>query len=272
MPIKVMVNGLPGKMATAIAGAVIDDNRFELVPYSFGGWSRWTGQMINGKYVKVIHPAYRNAKLLQIKGEVGNFIVIDFTRPDAAVENAKLYCEHQLPFVMGTTGVDTQQLHHLVNASSISAVIAPNMAKPIVALQAMLQYAANSFPHLFADYYLAIRESHQAGKVDTSGTARDIVARFNELGVSLTNIQTEVVTEPTRQLQLGIPEEHLGGHAWHTYTLRSLNYDIALGFTHNVNGREVYVEGTLDAILFLEKMRQQGVRGRVFSMIDVLGG
>ncbi|RPI59114.1 MAG: dihydrodipicolinate reductase, partial [Planctomycetaceae bacterium] len=41
-------------------------------------------------------------------------------------------------------------------------------------------------------------------------------------------------------------------------------------FTHNINGRDIYVEGTLDAILFLSRRIAQGARGNVYSMIDVL--
>jgi 4-hydroxy-tetrahydrodipicolinate reductase len=43
-------------------------------------------------------------------------------------------------------------------------------------------------------------------------------------------------------------------------------------FTQNVNGREIYAFGTLDALIYLEKKVAAGARGRVFTMIDVLKG
>ena len=43
-------------------------------------------------------------------------------------------------------------------------------------------------------------------------------------------------------------------------------------FTHNVNGREIYALGTLDALLFLNDRVAAGERGRMFTMIDVLKG
>ena len=47
----------------------------------------------------------------------------------------------------------------------------------------LLEYAAATFPGLFDGYSLSVRESHQAGKADTSGTAKAMVGYFNRLGV-----------------------------------------------------------------------------------------
>ena len=69
-----------------------------------------------------------------------------------------------------------------------------------------------------------------------------------------------------------VPEEHIQGHAWHTYTLRSADGTVLFSFTHNVNGREVYQKGTLDAISFLAGKISGNAEARVYSMIDVLKG
>ena len=74
-----------------------------------------------------------------------------------------------------------------VTAAGLPAVIAPNMAKQIVGLQAMMAYAAENSPGLFTGYSLTVRESHQAGKADTSGTAKAIVGYFNQMGVIRNN-------------------------------------------------------------------------------------
>lgn len=41
-------------------------------------------------------------------------------------------------------------------------------------------------------------------------------------------------------------------------------------FQHNVRGRQIYAEGTVDAALFLAKKVQEGSKQKVFNMIDVL--
>lgn len=43
-----------------------------------------------------------------------------------------------------------------------------------------------------------------------------------------------------------------------------------LVITHNVNGRNIYAQGTLDALRFLKKKTREGESGEVYSMIDVL--
>jgi 4-hydroxy-tetrahydrodipicolinate reductase len=58
-----------------------------------------------------------------------------------------------MPFVMGTTGGDREKLIQTVRDSTICAVIAPNMAKQIVGIQAMMEYAATTFPGHFRRLY-----------------------------------------------------------------------------------------------------------------------
>ena len=174
---------------------------------------------------------------------------------------------------MGTTGGDRQKLVETVTSSSISAVIAPNMAKQIVGFQAMMEYAANTFPALFEGYTLEIKESHQHGKADTSGTAKAMVAYFNQLGIPFSEDQIVKIRDPEiQQTHWGIEEEYLSGHGWHTYTLVSEDRTVRFEFTHNVNGREIYGRGTLDALLYLSEKVEAGVSGQVFTMIDVLKG
>ena len=198
---------------------------------------------------------------------------VDFTHPSAVNPNAEFYCQVGLPFVMGTTGGDRQKLVEAVTSSSITAVIAPNMAKQIVGFQAMMEYAANTFPALFEGYTLEIKESHQHGKADTSGTAKAMVAYFNHLGIPFSEDQIVKMRDPEiQQTHWGIDEEYLTGHGWHTYTLVSEDRTVRFEFTHNINGREIYGRGTLDALLYLSEKVEAGVSGKVFTMIDVLKG
>ena len=180
---------------------------------------------------------------MKIQAAHGNFLSVDYTHPSAVNPNAEFYCLHGLPFVMGTTGGDRQKLEDTVRSSAIAAVVAPNMAKQIVGFQAMMEYAAQTFPDLFKGYRLSIRESHQQTKADTSGTAKAMVRIFNRLGTPFTEDQIRMERDPQIQKTAwGIPEEHLGGHAWHTYTLVSEDGTVRFEFTHNVNGREIYVQ------------------------------
>lgn len=273
-PIKVMVNGLPGNVARKVAGFIVKDARFELVPYSLTGPEIEASEdRIDGTSVKLITPENRDSDIEPIKQSHGDFLSVDYTHPSAINENAEFYCRCRLPFVMGTTGGDRKKLEAAVVSSSIPAVIAPNMAKQIVGFQAMMAYAAATFPDLFKGYSLEIKESHQQGKADTSGTARAMVGYFNRLGLSYSPDDIIQIRDPqVQKSQWGIPEKYLSGHGWHTYTLVSEDQTVRFEFSHNVNGRDVYVLGTVDALLFLSDKVQAGAGGRMYTMIDVLKG
>ena len=272
--IKIMVNGLPGNMASNVVRHALADGRFQVIPQSLTGPEiTKTQTIIDSVSIRLILPRDRDQAISTIKEKEGLFLIVDFSLPPAVNSNAEFYCKHGIPFVMGTTGGDRKLLEDTVKASPISAVIAPNMAKQIVGFQAMMEYAAKAFPDLFKGYSLEIKESHQKGKADTSGTAKAMVRYFNSLG--LTFAEEDITKERDPEIQknvMGIPEEYLSGHGWHTYRLDSNDKTVHLEFTHNVNGRDVYAMGTLDALMHLDKKIKQGSKGKVFSMIDVLKG
>lgn len=282
--IKIMVNGLPGKMAAEIVNCIFygscnerGRSKFELVPFSLTG-SEITKEMeetwkASGilNYMTLIRPDERLSGLEQLQN-YRPFISVDFTQPDAVNDNADFYCANNLPFVMGTTGGCRNSLHQRVNDSEICAVISVNMAKQIVAFQSMMRHAAEGFPGAFKGYTLEIIESHQKGKKDTSGTAKDMVGYFNSLGIPFREDQIIKIREPETQTQMGIPEKYLSGHGWHTYTLKSEDGNILFQFTHNVNGRTIYALGALDAAEFLHNKTASGEKGKIYSMEDILRG
>jgi len=273
-PIKVMVNGIPGNMAQVVAKHVLADERFELILYSLTGPEITVSEhRIGSSVIQLIRPELREKKISEIIEKYTSFISIDYTHPTAVNSNAEFYCKNVLPFVMGTTGGDRDLLEKNVNSSSTIAVIAPNIVKQIVGFQAMMEYASKTFPDLFKGYSLSIKESHQKGKADTSGTAKAMTEYFNALGTPYSENDITKERDPqTQKTEWGIPEEYLTGHGWHTYSLVSNDKTVRFEFTHNINGRDVYVQGTLDAVLYLSKKIEEGATKKVFTMIDVLKG
>jgi len=270
--IKIMVNGIPGNMAVNVARHILADERFALVPFSLTGPEIQAAEhKIETTAIRLLKPQEREQAIADLKQKEGEFLSVDYTHPSALNANAEFYCKYQLPFVMGTTGGDRPALENCVRAASISAVIAPNMAKQIVGFQAMMEYAAQTFPDLFKGYELEIKESHQKGKADTSGTAKAMVRYFNQMGLRFT--EDEIIKEREPKIQAdrwGIPQKYLTGHGWHTYALTSGDKTVRFEFSHNVNGRDVYARGTLDAVLFLAARVSEGAQGNVYTMIDVL--
>jgi 4-hydroxy-tetrahydrodipicolinate reductase len=272
----VMVNGLPGKMASEVCNQIVnaDKDRYSFKLYG----SSLTGPETNafsftvdgGFTINLFTPGERSQLVRGMTWHRDrSFVAVDFSHPSAVLENAEFYCLHKIPFIMGTTGGDQKKLEEMVKQSETCAVIAPNMAKQVVTFLSMMQFAAQNSPDVFKDYTLRIVESHQAGKADTSGTAKAMVGYFNSLGIPFSPEQIEMERNIEKQRAMGIPEEALSGHGWHTYSLRSGDGSVFFQFTHNVNGREIYALGTLDAVNFLAKNLRPGT---VYLMADVLKG
>jgi hypothetical protein len=83
--------------------------------------------------------------------------------------------------------------------------------------------------------------------------------------------QIELVRDREQQLgRMRVPEDALLGHAFHTYQLISPDGSVSFEFQHNVCGRTIYAEGTVDAALFLARQVQQGASQKLYNMVDVL--
>lgn len=282
-----VIAGLPGSMATQVARAVAgrrgDGATFELAPVAFSGVgaarTTWTAGEAGAPPIELLGPP-AVASLASLAISDPRPLVVDLTTPMAATANALAYAEAGLSFVMGTTGADVAMIDRAVREAGIAAVVAPNMAAPIVVLTAMLDWAAAQFPGALAGLDLAIAESHQAAKRDVSGTARRLLPPLARLaGLAAHEARITSIRAPDEQRALGIPEEALGAHAWHRYALASDDGTMALAIEHRVLGRGVYVAGTLRAARFLDAMtRADGAfggrtapgAGRLFSMLDVL--
>jgi len=271
----VMVNGLPGNVAKKMAQFAIIDNQFDLVPYSLTGQDIEVDNIqIENITIELIKPVNRAEKIIYIKDKYPEFISIDYTHPTAVNDNAVFYTKYKLPFVMGTTGGDREALDQVVKNGGQPSVVAPNMAKQIVGFQAMMKWASENFAGLFDGYDLTVVESHQSGKADTSGTAKTMVDYFNDFGANFDVNDIEMIRDPKVQKdEWKIPEEHISGHGWHTYSLKAKDGSALFEFKHNINGRDIYVRGTFDAVLFLkEKLNKNESAKQLYTMIDVLNG
>ena len=276
----VMVNGMPGLMALETAIACVDRG-FNLLPIGFTGPDSPKSIIVKGKTrsqeVELIKgPGISNPDdidniMKRIKKDHPNMITIDFTHPTAIYNNLQTYVNYNCDFVMGTTGGDQTKQKEIFDKGSIYAVIAPNMAKQIVAVQAALLAMAQRFPKSFEGYKLEVTESHQKTKADTSGTAKAIVSHLATLNGKDFNIENiSMLRDEKSQLAFNVPKDYIDGHAFHTYTLTSNDGTVQFQLQHNVCGRRVYAEGTADAVEFVAKVREQKQSKRLYNMIDVL--
>jgi 4-hydroxy-tetrahydrodipicolinate reductase len=97
-------------------------------------------------------------------------VVVDFTHPDAVLENIRFCVDHDLRCVVGTSGFDVAKLdtvgEWLAAKPSLGVLVAPNFALGAVLSMRFAELAARYYPSV------EIIELHHAGKADApSGTA-----------------------------------------------------------------------------------------------------
>jgi 4-hydroxy-tetrahydrodipicolinate reductase len=233
----VMVNGLPGNMAANAAKHIIrQKDEFNFIPVSFTGPEIAEKEcIVEHVPIELVRPEGREAKIDELKALHDIIVAVDYTadkkNPNLPREQVEFYCSHNIPFVMGATGGkrdspepgadNSGTLQQRVRDSDITAVIAPNMGRQIVALQAFMEGYAREHAGKFEGYELVIIESHQKRKADTSGTAKAMAGYFNQLGIDFKIEDIEKIRDPELQRELGIPEEYLDAHGWHTYEIEA---------------------------------------------------
>jgi len=279
--VRIMVNGMPGPMATAAAEACLRKG-LKLAPTAMTGpdiksctidvYDDVSGKSAQVKLIPSTESDEIEASIAGMKEASKYLLAIDYTHPSAVNSNAEFYVKNSLPFVMGTTGGDREKL--LKDCASHFSVIAPNMGKQIVAMQAALESLARDYPAAFDGYQLEVVESHQKTKADTSGTAKAVIDSLKTLSSDddfVAEDDVQKIRDDDESVAFGVPADSLTGHAYHTYTLKSPDKTVEFQLQHNVAGRTVYAEGTADAVKFLAKKIAQGDNDpQVYSMINVL--
>jgi 4-hydroxy-tetrahydrodipicolinate reductase len=160
--------------------------------------------------------------LLDLVGDAD--VVVDFSTPDAALDNARLCLESGVHCVMGTTGADFSELEGFGDANLF---VAPNFA---IGAVLMMRFAAEAARHMPE---CEIIELHHDRKVDApSGTAALTAERVREAGGN--------VHEPIHSVRLpGLVahQEVLFGAPGQTLTIR-----------HDSIDRQSFMPGVLLAI------------------------
>ncbi len=164
-------------------------------------------------------------------------VVVDFSTPDAAVENARACVEAGVHCVVGTTGADFSELE---GAGSANLFVAPNFAIGAVLMMQFAQEAAKYMPEC------EIIELHHDRKLDApSGTAARTADLVRDAGGN--------VHEPIHSVRLpGLVAHHevIFGGLGQTLTIR-----------HDSLARESFMPGVLLAVRKVESLERSPTVG-----------
>ena len=166
--IRVIVDGVCGRMGKLLAQSVTREEDMKLVgAVEFAGHPNVgedAGEMLGMGRLGV--PV--RASLSEVVCD--SDVVIEFTKPEATLENVRAVVESNRAMVIGTTGFTDNQLAELqALAAKIRCVMAPNMSVGVNVMLQAIQVVAKA---LGADYDVEVIEAHHNQKVDApSGTA-----------------------------------------------------------------------------------------------------
>ncbi len=203
-----------------------------------------------GKMGETVCRAVEGAEDLQLSGRAdpqlgtaveevlgGAEVLVDFTRPETALENARASLEAGVHCVMGTTGAD---LSSLAGVGSANLFLAPNFALGAVLLMEAAKLIAPHMPEC------EIIELHHDAKLDApSGTAKRTAELIAAAGGR--------VHEPIHSVRLpGLVahQEVIFGGAGQTLSLR-----------HDSLARESFMPGVLLAIRRVGQLERSPVVG-----------
>ena len=212
--INVAVSGASGRMGQAVCAAVEGADDMALV----------------GRADPLLE-----VTLLDVLGDAD--VVVDFSTPDSALQNARTCIEAGVHCVMGTTGADFSELE---GVGPGNLFVAPNFAIGAVLMMEFAQQAAKHMPEC------EIIELHHDGKVDApSGTAARTADLVRAAGGN--------VHEPIHSVRLpGLVahQEVLFGGLGQTLSIR-----------HDSIARESFMPGVLLAVRSVESLERSPTVG-----------
>jgi 4-hydroxy-tetrahydrodipicolinate reductase len=195
-------------------------------------------------------------------------VLIDFTRPEAALAHLQAARATHCAMVIGTTGfTDAQKAEIAAAAKEISIVMAPNMSVGVNLMLKLIEITAKT---LGDDYDVEIIEAHHRHKVDApSGTAlrlgEAVAQALNRDLKQCAVYGREGVTGERDARAIGFATVR-GGDIVGDHTVLFAGTGERLELTHKASSRATFALGALRAARFVTK-RSNGL----YDMQDVLG-
>lgn len=195
-------------------------------------------------------------------------VVVDFTNPSATVLHAGMAAKFGCAHVVGTTGLDADQLAAIGRAAQRTPIVlAANMSLGVNLLQQVVEEVARI---LDPEWDIEILEMHHRHKVDApSGTA----LALGEAAARGRNVSLRRVARRSRDGQVG-PRQRgeigfvalRGGDVVGDHTVIFAADGERVEITHKASSREIFARGAVKAVLWAA-----GKKAGLYNMRDVLG-
>jgi 4-hydroxy-tetrahydrodipicolinate reductase len=190
-------------------------------------------------------------------------VVIDFTSPEASLNNARIAAQHKKPMVIGATGITSEQMKELQELSQkVPLLVSSNLSIGVNLLYDIISRAAKTIP---GNFDVEIIETHHKNKKDApSGTAKKLLSEIIKVRGGKPVYEREGVNAPRSEGEIGVVSLRAGDIVGE-HTVIFAGPGERLEFTHRAHSRRVFAEGALAAAKFIIKAKPG-----MFDMKDAL--
>lgn len=193
-------------------------------------------------------------------------VLVEFTTPQATVEHAQMASQHEKPIVIGTTGLDSEQLAVVRRvAERIPVLMSPNMSVGINLLLKILPLVARA---LGGGYDVEIIEAHHRMKKDApSGTALKLAEVIADaLNAELDQVATygRKGIAPRAEGEIGLHAVRGGGIVG-DHSVIFVNESEQIEIAHRAFSRQTLALGAIRAAKFIANQPPG-----LYTMLDVL--
>lgn len=245
--IKVLVNGICGKMGTEVAKLILKDNSMQLL----GGLD----YQINSS---LPYPIFSSIDCLPNIPTV----IIDFSTPEATLSLLPYCISNHIPLVIATTGFTKEEQTKIIDASSqIPIFLSSNMSYEITLLSHIIAELSQKLPE--AD--IEIVETHHNQKKDSpSGTALLLADSINKAHSYTYNFNRMQKREKRSPKEIGFSSIR-GGNIVGEHSVFFFSPNETLEIKHTAHSRIVFAEGAIKATEFLVNQK-----AGLYSMQDLM--
>jgi len=246
--LRVALPGASGRMGRMITTALAETESMTLAAATDHPSSEFIGQdagLMNGLAETGVRVAGDKAALTT----AGADVIIDFTTPAASVDHARLAAEHNIPIVIGTTGLTGDDARILEEAAVSTAVVwCANTSVGVTILSRIVEEAVRS---LGPDWDIEIIETHHKHKVDApSGTALllgEAAAKGRNVGLSeVADYARHGITGARKDGAIGFGVLR-GGDVVGEHSVMLFGQSERIELTHRAIDRMIFARGALRA-------------------------
>lgn len=254
--IKVAVTGAGGRISSKIIKTILKQEDMEIVAAIGSPNTPFEGKDI-GEVIglgKINVPVNGAQMLGDVLKEKKPDVLVDFTIANAAVSTIRTSADCGVNVVVGTTGLNDEQLIEIrksIKENNIKAVIAPNMAVGVNVFFKII----GELSKILRDFDIEIIEAHHKHKVDApSGTA---VKAYQILVEALGRNQDETCVFGRNGMVGARTSEEIGMHAVRggdiigDHTVLFAGEGERIEIVHRANSRQSYVTGVIRAVRYV---------------------